>query len=521
VNGLLSHLVVLPVVLPLAAAAILLLLDERRRRLKTSVALASLLLLFAVAVALLRQVDSGPPLVYELGNWPAPMGIVLVADRLSALLVLLSSLLALTAFLFSLARWDRAGPRFHALLQVLVMGVNGAFLTGDLFNLFVFFEVLLAASYGLVLHGSGALRVQSSLHYIVVNLAASLLFLAGAALIYGVTGTLNLADLALRAAALAPADRGLLEAGAALLGIAFLIKAGMWPLCFWLPRTYGAAAAPAAALFAILTKVGIYSVLRLWLLLFGAEGGDSTGFGQGWLLAGGMATLAFGIIGIYGAQELPRLAGFSLIASCGTLLAAVGAGQAAVSAAALFYLVASTLGISALYLLIELIERGRAPGADLLAITAEAFGSFESEEHEEVGVAIPATWALLGLSFVCCVLLLAGLPPLPGFIAKLALLDALLDSDPILPSAWVLLVLLVLSGLATVIAASRTGIRIFWESERKIAPRVRVFEMAAIGVLLAAGATLTVQAGTAMRYLGDAAQALHQPQVYIGEVLRR
>jgi multicomponent K+:H+ antiporter subunit D len=522
-NAWLHHLVIVPVILPLAAAALLLLIEEQRRALKAALALAALLLLLAAATALVLWADSQPPQAYRLGDWPAPFGIVLVADRLSALMVLLAAALGLAALLFSLARWARAGPRFHVLLQVLLMGVNGAFLTGDLFNLFVFFEVFLAASYGLALHGSGAARVLASLHYIVINLTASLLFLIGAALIYGVTGTLNLADLAQRIPAVPRGDRALLEAGAAILGIAFLIKAGLWPLCFWLPRTYGAASAPAAALFAILTKVGIYAVLRIWLLFFGAASGESAGFGGEWLMIGGLLTLAFGAIGVFGAQELPRLAGFSLIASCGTLLAAIGAGQAAVSGAALYYLIASTLGVSALFLLIELIERGRAPGADVLAITAEAFGSFEAEaeEADEAGIAIPETWAILGLSFAGCALLLAGLPPLPGFIAKLALLDALLEPGSVMPSAWVMLALLMFSGLATVVAASRTGVRIFWASEQPIAPRVRVIEMTPILLLLGACIALTVQAGPVMRYLNDAAQALHAPRGYIDAVLPR
>ena len=184
-------------------------------------------------------------------------------------MLLLTGVLASAAVVFSLARWHRAGAHFHSLFQFLLMGLNGAFLTGDLFNLFVFFELLLAASYGLALHGSGISRVQAGLHYIVVNLAASLLFLIGVSLIYGVSGTLNMADLALRIPNIAEEDRALLEAGAGILGMAFLLKAGMWPLCFWLPTTYAAASAPVASIFAIMTKVGAYIVLRLWLLLFG------------------------------------------------------------------------------------------------------------------------------------------------------------------------------------------------------------------------------------------------------------
>jgi multicomponent K+:H+ antiporter subunit D len=517
-SGWQAHLAIAPIVLPLVTGGLLLLIPEKRRGAKAAFALTALLLLLAVAGALVRGADTGPATVYRLGDWPAPFGIVLVVDRVSALMVLLATVIGIAAQLFSLGRWDRAGPRFHTLLQVLLMGVNGAFLTGDLFNLFVFFEVFLAASYGLALHGSGAARVQASLHYIVVNLVASSLFLVGAALIYGVTGTLNMADLALRIPAVPRGDRALLEAGAAVLGMAFLIKAGIWPLCFWLPRAYGAASAPAAALFAILTKTGIYVVLRVWLLFFGEAAGASAGFGREWLVAGGVLTLAFGAVGVYGAQELPRLAAFSLIASSGTLLAAVGVGQVAVSGAALYYLVASTLGASALFLLIELVERGRAPGADVLAITAEAFGSFESEEEQEIGKPIAATWALLGLSFLACALLLAGLPPLPGFVAKLALLDALLATDPIAPVAWILLALLLFVGIATVVAASRTGVRIFWASERP-PPAVRAVEMAPILLLLACGLALSVLSGPALRYLDDAAQALHTPRGYIEEVL--
>src|SRR6185295_3668172 len=246
--------------------------------------------------------------------------------------------------------------------------LDGVFLTGDLFNLFVFFELLLAASYGLALYGGGPSRVRASLHYIVINLTASLFFLVGVSLIYGVTGTLNMADLAVRIAAIAPDDRPLVEAGAAVLAIAFLLKAGMWPLGFWLPSTYAAASAPAAAMFSILSKVGVYAVLRLWLLFF--AGGDG-----GALLAwGGMATLAFAIAGVLAAQDLGRIAGYSLLASSGTLLAAIGVGSAAAAGAALYYLIASTLGIAALFLLIELVQRSREPGADLLAVTAEAFG---------------------------------------------------------------------------------------------------------------------------------------------------
>jgi multicomponent K+:H+ antiporter subunit D len=359
--------------------------------------------------------------------------------------------------------------------------------------------------------------VRASLHYIVVNLTASLFFLIGVSLVYGVTGTLNMADLALRIPAIAPGERPLVEAGAAVLAIAFLVKAGMWPLGFWLPSTYAAASAPAAALFSLLSKVGVYAVLRLWLLFFGA------GEGGALLAWGGMATLAFASAGVLAAQDLGRLAGYGLLASSGTLLAAIGLGSAAAAGAALYYLVASTLGLAAFYLLIELVQRLREPGADVLAVSREAFGldAEEEPEQEHAGAAIPATLALLGLTFAACALLVAGLPPLPGFVGKFALAAAVLAPGPIGVPAWALLALLVLSGLASLIAMARAGMRIFWISGELAVPRVRVIEMAPVAALIALLLALTVAAGPAMRYLQEAAHALHAPHGYIDTVLGR
>ena len=357
-----DHLTIAPIVIPLLAATAMILIGERRRLVKAALGLATTLVLLALSAALLSMAvgtDGAAVRVYRLGNWPSLFAIVLVLDRLSALMLLLTSLLGLAALLFSVARWHRLGAHFHPLLQVQLMGLNGTFLTGDLFNLFVFFEVMLAASYGLVLHGPAALRVRAGLHYIAVNLTASLLFLVGVSAIYGVAGTLNMADLARRIPTIASEDRALLEAGAAILGVAFLVKAAMWPLGFWLPTTYGAASPPAAAILSILSKVGVYAVLRLWLLLFGEGGGPSAGFGASWLLAGGLLTIAFGCVAVLATANMARLAGASVLVSSGTLLAAIGTGQVGVTGGALFYLTSSILAIAALFLLIELLERDR------------------------------------------------------------------------------------------------------------------------------------------------------------------
>lgn len=530
-----KHLLIVPILLPLVTGAALLLIDELRHTAKAVISLASTFLLLIAAIALMRIADTVPggggavSSSYAVANWPAPFAIVLVLDRLSALMLALTSVLAIASLVFSMARWHRAGPHFHTLFQFLLMGLGGAFLTGDLFNLFVFFEVTLAASYGLLLHGSGAFRVRSGLHYVSINLAASLLFLIGVSLIYGVTGTLNMADLAVRLPQVPAEDRMLLQAGAAILGIAFLVKAGMWPLGFWLPSAYMAAAAPVGAIFVVLTKVGVYVLLRLTLLLFGSEAGELTGFGGMALLWGGMATLAYATSGVLASQSMGRLAGYSVLISSGTLLAAVGMGDATVVSGALFYLVNSTFTTAALFMLIELVERAREPGADLLAVTMAAYGEdgeeAEEKEDEEVGVIMPGALAVLGVCFGCVALLLAGMPPLSGFIAKFAMLTGMLNlkgpgSPAEIPArTWLLIALIILSGLAALIAMMRSGIRTFWAPLEAIVPRVLVVEIAPIVALLVLCLLLTVEGGAMIGYTEAAAHSLYNPTGYIEGVL--
>jgi multicomponent K+:H+ antiporter subunit D len=525
----LDHLVILPILLPLAVGALMLLFSERRWRIKMALSLgtaAALLVIAAVLVVIASTPvgDRGSSMiVYPLGNWPPPFGIVLVADRLSALMLLVTAVLGSCTLLFSLARWHRVGPRFYTLFLFLLTGLNGAFLTGDLFNLFVFFEILLAASYGLVLHGSGTARVRAGLHYIPINLVASSLFLVGVSLIYGVTGTLNMADIGRMVPALTSQSRVLFEIGAGILGVAFLVKAGMWPLSFWLPTTYAAASTPVAAMFAIMTKVGVYVILRLFLLTFGDEGGPSAGFGEGWLYFGGMATMAFGAIGVLGSQSLQRMGGYSVLVSSGTLLAAIGTGNSAAVSGALFYLVTSTLAICAYFLLVELVERGQQAGADVLAVSQEVFGDPEDDlddEEEEVGVAIPATIAVLGGGFVACTVLLAGLPPLSGFIAKFAMLSAVLnEAGRIRVDDWAFVALLILSGFTTLVAMSRSGIRALWVPSAGSIPRVRAIEAVPVAALLFICVGLTILGGPAMRYMEATAQVLYWPQIYAQDVL--
>jgi multicomponent K+:H+ antiporter subunit D len=535
VNGLLQHLLALPIVVPLVAGAVILLLPEAARRVRVTIGLSSMLAQLATAIALLYfTTDAAPHVwtegvgVYPIGAWPAPFGIVLVVDRLSALMIALGTTVALAALTYSVARWDRPGQAFHSLFQFLMMGVNGAFLTGDLFNLFVFFEILLGASYGLTLRGLGTRRVRRGLSYIVVNLASSFLFLLGVALIYGVAGTLNMADLTGKVAALSTSDRALFDAGAALLGVAFLVKAGSWPLNFWLPRAYSIAIAPVAAVFAILTKVGIYAVLRVGTLM-GDD--DAAAALLGWILFYvGMGTLVAGTIGMLGSRHLTRLVSFSVIVSSGLLLAALGLGIEQLTAPVLFYLLTSVLTTGTFFMLAGMTDRARLP---LFAVRDEAtttptpfyaaYGVIDPDPYgtdEEVGAAIPAAMAFLGLMFVCCVLLVTGLPPLAGFVAKFALLSAALAAAEAGGAAvWALAAGVLISGLAGALAFTRIGMRLFWSTVGRRTPRLRVLEAMPVAMLVLLTLGFSVAAGPVMTYLEAAARSLHDPDTYIRSVL--
>ena len=478
--------------------------------------------------------------VYLPSNWPIPYGITLVVDRLSAMMLLLTSVLGLAAVLYAVARWDRAGVHFHVLFQLQLMGLAGAFLTADLFNLFVFFEILLTASYGLLLHGSGWARVRSGLHYIAMNLMASTLFLIGVAILYGVTGTLNLADMAIIVPAIADTDRGLLHAGAAVLAVGFLVKAAAWPLNFWLPASYASASTPVAALFAILTKLGAYAVLRVWTVLFGPDAGVSTLFGGPALVTIGLVTLAMGAIGVLATQHLGRMVAFCAIVSSGTLLAALGFGQPAVTGGALYYILGSTLAVSAFFMLAELIDRARdmeeqpAVLGDMQTDDAFVFPAnlmrardvnLDEDEQALIGLPIPAAMAFMGLAFIVCGLTLAGLPPLAGFVGKVVMLSALLNpagfgqNALISPAAWVLLGLLLASGLLSVIALSRAGARYFWSPTGRPTPRLRLIETLPIAALLLLIGVLVWRADAVLRYVNATALELHDPRHYIGTVM--
>jgi multicomponent K+:H+ antiporter subunit D len=521
-----QHLIILPILLPLVCGAVMVPIKETRHRIKFSLSAASVLALLANALALLLLTDSeywprGVG-VYLAANWVAPFGIALVADRLAAVMLLLAAILATAVLLYSMKRWSRIGVHFHSLFQFLLMGLNGAFLTHDLFNLFVFFEVMLAASYGLVLHGYNVRRLRAGVQYIAVNLLASLFFLIGVALIYASTGTLNMSDLALRITEVSGEELQLLKIGVGVLAIAFLVKSAMWPLGFWLTTTYAAASPPAAAMMVLMTKVGAYVILRVWVLVFSEGAGEAAHFGADVLLWGGMATIAFGAIGMMASDAGEHLASYGAIVSSGILLSIIGYGQPSLVAAGLYYLIASTLALATFMLLLELVERIRTPGAAILALTMEVF-AIEEAPDEPVGIGIPATLAFLGLSVMACALIIAGLPPLPGFIAKFGIFHMLLNpeggSGMITTATWTLMALILVSGLAAIISLLRYGVRIFWASGNIAPPTLARTEAMSIVFLLLLCVVLTVQAGPIAGYLQRANQDLHTPTLYMDRVL--
>jgi multicomponent K+:H+ antiporter subunit D len=509
-----AHLPILPVLAPFVAAVLLLAMRDLPMAARRWIAVISVLAQIAITVALLMAVAGGEILVYRLGDWPAPWGIVLVADRLAAWLMLTTTLLALFAVIHAGDGTDRQGRHFHVLFQMQLFGIAMAFLTGDLFNLFVAFEILLIASYGLLLHGGGPARVRGGLHYVILNLIGSTLFLFAAGLIYASLGTLNMADIARQAgdlASVAPENLGLARAGGLLLFAVFALKAALLPLFLWLPGAYANTTAPVAALFAIMTKVGAYALLRADTLLFGPDSGALADLYEAWRLPLALATLATGMIGALAAPNLSRMAAWLVIASVGLLLTAFSADTAGI-AAGLYYLPHSTFAAALLFLLAEAFKRRRPASADFFA--------------PERDLSRHALWG--GLFFFAAVAA-AGLPPLSGFLAKFMILRA---------AQWEVWVAILLAALFGTIALARAGSALFF-STRTVeppppgAPALLVDqrpgeaadppsgprELAAIFGLVGLVLALTLAAGPAARFADAIALQLSTPELYIHAVL--
>lgn len=498
-----NHWIIAPILLPAIMAPILLMSARYDIVLARVFSLASTIALLGIALALGSMVGDGQILTYALGNWVAPFGIVLVADRLSVMMLVLTALLALAVLFFAIDGGDRDGRHFHALYQFQLMGINGAFLTGDFFNLFVFFEVLLIASYGLMVHGGGPARVKAGVQYVVINLVGSTLFLIAVGMIYSVAGTLNMADLALKVPQVAAADQALLQAGALLLLLVFCIKAALVPVHFWLPGTYANAPAPVAALFAIMTKVGAYCVIRLYVLAFGEEAGAAAWLATPWLLPAALLTLTLGMIGVLAARRLGQLASFAVIGSMGMLLTGIALFTPQALSAALYYLLHSTLAGAVLFLIADLIARRR-PGLDDQLSPAPRF----------------AQQSLLAAAFFVAAIAATGMPPLSGFVGKLLILDAARDNL----QATTIWVLVLGTSLLAIIGFGRAGSTLFWKSTSLPgsfpAPATgNALSLVAIGLLLAGNVALTLFAGPLTAYLEATAEQVFATHRYIEAVL--
>ncbi|MDP2086225.1 MAG: monovalent cation/H+ antiporter subunit D [Gemmobacter sp.] len=496
-----NHWIIAPVVLPAVMAPLIVLLMRHDLTLQRVFSVAATLGLLTISAVLLVQASSGGPQVYFLGNWPAPFGIVLVLDRLSAMMVALTAVLGIGVLLYVIGSgWDARGKNFHALFQFQLMGICGAFLTGDAFNLFVFFEVLLIASYGLMIHGGGRDRLRAGVQYIAYNLMGSTLFLFALATIYSVTGTLNMADLALRVADLPEGNGALLRVAGVLLLIVFAVKGALVPFQFWLPGTYALAPGPVAALFAVMTKVGAYAILRFYTLIFGPDMETNGTFYADLLMPAAIVTMILGMVGVMGAKSLARMAAFAGIGSMGMLFMAMAAFTPAGISAALYYLVHSTLAGALLFLIVDLVQSRRGT----TGITA-----------------LPpmAQHGLITALFFGAAIAMAGMPPLSGFLGKLLVLDALRDRADM---ALLWSVILVASLLA-IVGLARAGSTVFWKAHASpgdaAAHESEPLAFVAVFGLLALIVGQTVLSGPLTAWLDGTAAQVFDSGAYVDAVL--
>jgi multicomponent K+:H+ antiporter subunit D len=486
-----QHLPILPILLPMLVAVLMLLppFTNSINRQRLFAVSAMIILIITSALLLLTSHEQGTQ-IYILGGWQPPFGIALVADRLSTLMVLLTSVLGLGAQLYACAGEDKEGMYFHPLFMFQIMGVNGAFLTGDIFNLFVFFEVLLIASYALLIHGGGKQKTKANVHYVILNLIGSSIFLFALGILYGTIGSLNIEDMANKVPLLGEHQQALAKAGGLLLLVVFGLKAALLPLHFWLPKTYAAASAPVAALFAIMTKVGIYSILRVHMTIFGEDAGALASIAVPWLWPLAFLTIIMGAIGVLASPSLRLTAANLVIVSVGTLLLAIAMQREAATSAALYYMIHTTLVTGALFMIADLISKQRGKAEDRFVIARKM-------NHEK----------LIGIAFFIAALTVVGMPPFSGFIGKILILQA---AEGMTEIVWVWPAVL-LAGLACLVAISRAGTTIFWRStgESTSAESISPLKIIAIALLLSASPLLVVFGDPVTDYTNLTAAQLH------------
>jgi len=507
-------LIPLVVLLPLLGAAFAL-IAGRRPRLQTGVTVAVLSAVLAIGGVLLFTVDANGAYSVEIGGWPAPFGIVLVVDRLSALLVTVSAAVLLSVLVFSvgqgLADGDRETPVsiYNPTYLILAAGVFNAFIAGDLFNLYVSFEILLAASYVLITLGGTPQRIRAGTTYIVVSLVSSVIFLAAIAMIYGATGTVNIAQLSVRLGQL-PEDIQLILH--VMLIVAFGIKAAVFPLSFWLPDSYPTAPAPVTAVFAgLLTKVGVYAIMRTEMIIFPGDELNTP------LMIAALLTMVVGILGAVAQADIKRLLSFTLVSHIGYMLLGIGLGTAAGLSAAIYYVVHHITVQTTLFLAAGLVERQGG-----------------TTSINRLGGLLKAS-PVIGVLFFIPMLSLGGIPPFSGFIGKLALFDASAKDGSWL--AYVLIGAGALVSLLTLYALSRAWNMVFWRPESELeegpalahppgeevlpvqeartAPRIM---LGATGAMVALSVALTVFAGPLYAVSSRAGDNITGPDYYISTV---
>lgn len=434
-------LVPLPVILPLFAAGLNLMLN-RRPQLQRLVSTTTLLAVLGLAVTLLVQADRHGPQVVWIGGWPEPLGIALVADRLSALMLVVSATVTLAVMVFSIGQGMTSDSTetpvsiYHPSFLVLVAGVSNAFLAGDLFNLFVSFEILLFASYVLLTLGGTSPRIRAGTVYVVVNTLSSMLFLASVAVVYAATGSLNLAQLSQRIGDLDGPVALVLQL---MLVVTFSIKAAVFPLSFWLPDSYPTAPAPVTAVFAgLLTKVGVYAILRVQTVLFPDSALTDL------LLWAALLTMLVGILGAVAQSDLKRMLSFTLVSHIGYMIFGIALATVAGYAASIFYVVHHITIQTSLFLVLGLVER-RAGSTSLLRLG---------------GLARLAP--VLGVLFFVPAMNLAGIPPMSGFLGKVGLIEAGLEVGT--PLALALVAGGVVTSLLTLYAVAKAWNLAFWRT---------------------------------------------------------
>ena len=496
-----NALLALPILLPLFGAA-LSIGAGRSRLAQRLIGVVTLSAVAVTSVLLLVRVDDQGPVAGHAGGWRAPVGITFVADRLAAMMLVVSVVVLLAVLVFAIGQpgAEDAHVGFHPVYLVLASGVSAAFLTGDLFNLFVAFEVMLMASYVLITLGGRADQVRSGMTYVVISLVASTLFLASLALVYAATGTVNLADLGPKIAALPDGFRSAL---AVLLIVVFGIKAAIFPLFFWLPDSYPTAPTPVTAVFAgLLTKVGVYAIIRTQTLLFP----EGTRPGTLLLVVAGL-TMVVGVFGAVTQHDIKRILSFHIVSQIGYMVMGLGLFTIAGLAGAIFYILHHIVVKTTLFLTGGLIEH--------------AGGTGRLSRLGEMARRAP----VLAVLFLVPALSLAGIPPLSGFVAKFALVGAGTETS----HYWLVSVSIVVS-LLTLFSMMKIWSGVFW-SPAEGAPDGTPHVVGRLGgpwlmvapTAVLAGLTLCIAlaAGPLYAFSERAAADLLDPAAYVGAVLGR